>query len=85
MGPRQTDRKQTDREPNDTDWLRRAIISMFYYPQSHLAQTLTLWQNHCDEISDQITMTKPCFRGQLVVVSWPGSKADAEVLNSFFA
>ena len=33
----------TDRKPNDTDWLRRAIMKIFYYPQSHLAQeTLTL-------------------------------------------
>ena len=29
------------------------------------AQTFTLGQNHCDEISDQITVTKPFFRGQL--------------------
>ena len=51
-----------------TKWrrLRRAIISMFYYPQSHLAQTLTLWQNHCDEISDKITLTKPSFCSQFV-------------------
>ena len=37
-----TDLEQIDRKPNDADWLRRAIIEIFYYPQSHLAQTLTL-------------------------------------------
>ena len=40
----------TDRKPNDSDWLRRAIIKIFYYPQSHLAQPLTLWQNYCDKL-----------------------------------
>ena len=28
----QTDREQTDRESNDADWLRKAIIKIFYYP-----------------------------------------------------
>ena len=32
----------TERKPNDADWLRGAIIKIFYYPQSHLAQTFTL-------------------------------------------
>ena len=32
----------TDREQTDSDWLRGAITKTFYYPQSHLAQTLTL-------------------------------------------
>ena len=32
----------TDREPNNTNWLRRAIIKIFHYPQSHYAQTFTL-------------------------------------------
>ena len=32
----------TDRESNDVDWPKRAIIKICYYPQSHLAQTLTL-------------------------------------------
>ena len=27
----------TDREPNNADWKRRAIIQIFYNPQSHLA------------------------------------------------
>ena len=56
----------TDRKPNDTDWLRRAIIKIFYYPQSHLAQTLTLWRNHCDEISDKTTVTQSLVCGKFV-------------------
>ena len=36
-GPRKTDREQTY-----SNWLRRVIIEIFYCPQSHLAQTLTL-------------------------------------------
>ena len=64
----------------------RAIISIFYYPQSHLVQTLTLWRNHCEEISDQITVTKPLVlgqfvRGQFVAVSWPGSNVDGFWVN----
>ena len=39
----------------------KAIIKIFYYPQSHLAQILTLRQSHCDEI----IVTKPLVRGQL--------------------
>ena len=64
-----TDRKQSYCELNDADKLRRAIISIFYYPYSHLAQILTLRQNHCDEISDQITVTKLLVCDQFVAVS----------------
>ena len=51
---------------NNSDWLSRAILKLFYYPQSHLAQTLTLSPNHDDEISDEIIVTKPLVRGQFV-------------------
>ena len=37
----------------------------FYYPQSHLAQTLTLRRNHCDEINDKIIASQSVCRGQL--------------------
>ena len=47
--PRNSGSMTADCEPNDADWLRRAITKMFYYPQSHLAQTLTLRRNHCDK------------------------------------
>ena len=51
---------------------------IFCYPKSHLAQTLTLWRNHLDEISDKITEMEPSVRGQFVrgqfvAVSWLGS------------
>ena len=31
-GSTTTDHKQTDHEPKDADWLRRANIKIFYYP-----------------------------------------------------
>ena len=51
----------TDRESNVADWLRRAIIKIFYDLRSHLAQTFTLLRSHCDKI----TMAKLLVRGQL--------------------
>ena len=57
---------QTDRKPNDANCPRRAITKTFYCPQSHLAQTFSLWQNHRDKISDKITVTKPLICGQFV-------------------
>ena len=56
-----TDRKQTDREPNDSDWLRRAIIKIVFYSLSHLALTLTLWRKSCDETVG----SRSVCRGQL--------------------
>ena len=72
--PRQTDREQTDREPNDANWLRSAIVKIFYYPQIHLAQTLTLWRNqrrnHCDKtIGSRSVCSRSVWRGQL---TWLG-------------
>ena len=54
----------TDREPTEPNWLKRAVIEIFYYPQSHLVLTLTLWQNDYDELGDEITVTKPLVCGQ---------------------
>ena len=38
VGSTTTDRNKLT--ANNADWLRRAILKTFYYPQSHLAQTL---------------------------------------------
>ena len=54
--PWQTDREQTDCEPIDADWLRRAIMKIFYYPESHLAQSLK--PSLCDEITVTKLLTK---------------------------
>ena len=59
---------------NNADWLRRAILNILYYPQSHLAQTLPLWQNHCNKISDKIAVMKPLVCGQFVAISLLGLK-----------
>ena len=52
VGPRQLTATNCQRTP--PIGLSRAILKIFYYPQSHLAQTLTLRRYHYDEINDEI-------------------------------
>ena len=71
--PPQTDREHTDREQTDREQRQLAEKGDSKYillsPEPS-CPTLTLWRNHCEEISDQIAVTKPLVRGQLVAVSW---------------
>ena len=50
--------RQTDREPTDREQRRSAEKGdpkyIFTIPRAiYLAQTLTLWRNHCDKITDE--------------------------------
>ena len=75
-GSTTTDRdKLTANKLNNSNWMRRAMLKIFYYPQSHLAQTLTLWRNHCNEA---VGLRSVCSRS----VDLARLQANYEIWNS---
>ena len=63
VGSTTTDRNKLT--ANNADWLRRAIFKKFYYPQSHLAQTLYF-------VAKSLRRNG-WFADSLFAVSWLGS------------
>ena len=78
VGSTTTDRNKLT--ANNADWLRRAILKTFYYPQSHLAQTLYFVAK---SLRRNGWFADSFVRGQLTWLGWcqccEGQKGDMDV------